>query len=197
MIAGARRASHAHLREIEYHSLTAETIRDGFSCGDAEIDKWFRNKSLSSHTTRKHLVTCASFADEPANVIGFYALSTVVEEVSKLPGVPFFPLNTSRFFPCLQLVYMAMRTDLQRHEDSHGTAVLGEVVRTFAEIGEQIGMPAMILTPMNADASRFYKRWGFAPYDKNTKMFLPLKTALETFAAAEAEALSEGLIDPT
>jgi hypothetical protein len=80
---------------------------------------------------------------------------------------------------------MAMRTDLQRKQ--HGTGVLGEVVRVFAEIGSAVGMPAMVLTPLNDDARRFYRRMGFEPYDRNTRMFPGLEAAWATIAAAQAE----------
>lgn len=184
------------LPDIDYSALTADTKRAGFTCGDSEIDKWFRNKALAAHEARKHLVTCASFVGEPDSVVGFYALSAVVEDAKKLPGVPYYSPFSDRQFPCIQLTYMAIRRDLQRNDEEYGTTVLGEVVRTFAEIGEQIGMPAMILTPVNDDARRFYKRWDFEPYYHNNRMFLPLQTAIATLAAAEAEALAEGLLEP-
>jgi GNAT superfamily N-acetyltransferase len=80
---------------------------------------------------------------------------------------------------------MAMHSDLQR--EGYGTIVLGEIVRVFAEVGSAIGMPAMILTPINEDAKRFYKRLGFEPYDRGQRMFLGLEAALATIAAAQAE----------
>lgn len=55
---------------------------------------------------------------------------------------------------------------------------MGDALRQFAEIGAATGMPAMVLTPLNTDAARFYSRLGFAPYDGGTRMFLPLKSVL-------------------
>lgn len=120
--------------------------------------------------------------------MGFYALTAVVEEAKKLPHVPFFNFPSSTHFPCIQLVYMAIRKDCQRQQ--HGTAVLAEIVRSFVEIGRLIGVPAMILTPINNDARRFYAWLGFEPYAD--RMFLGLEQAIATLAAAEAENEAEG-----
>lgn len=112
--------------------------------------------------------------------------STVVEDARKLSGkVPFFAFATDKYCPCLQLVYMAIRADLQRKE--YGKIVLGEIITIFAYIGGEIGLPALILTPINSDAERFYQSKGFVSYDsKHGKgMYLPLTTALATVEAAE------------
>jgi hypothetical protein len=173
------------LPDIGYSALAADTPRDGFTCGVSEIDTWFRNKSLNDHNKHKHVVTCASFDEKPEEIIGFFVFSTVVEDAKKLTKqVPFFAFATDRFCPCLQLVYMAMRTDLQRKE--HGGIVLGEIITTFAHVGSEIGLPALILTPINDDAERFYRRKGFVSYEKRygKGMYLPLQTAIATVEAA-------------
>lgn len=126
-------------------------------------------------------------------MVGFFALSSVVEEAKKLPDVPFVPFfGSPLYFPCVQLVYMAMHTEFQKQ--GYGTEVLGEVVRVFAEVGNAIGIPALILTPINDDAKRFYARLGFEPYDKGTRMFLGLEAAAATFneASEEIDAEAEG-----
>jgi len=113
-----------------------------------------------------------------------------VEEARKLPDVPWVPFfGNDSYFPCVQLVYMAMHRDFQRQ--GHGTIVLGEAVRVFTEVASAIGMPALILTPINDDARRFYSRMGFEPYDRNMRMFLGLEAAMATLAEAAAEIEAE------
>ena len=88
---------------------------------------------------------------------------------------------------------MAMSTPFQRQPEEYGTQVLGEVVRIFAEVGTAIGLPAMILTPINSDAARFYARLGFEAYERGSRMFLPLQTAVATIAAAANEIEQEDM----
>ena len=170
---------------IEYSSISDTTDTASFVCGLSEIEKWFRKSALVDHLRQKHIVTCATYEGAPDDIVGLYALSTVVEDTAKLgSGISYFPFfGDSRYCPALQIVYMAIRRDLQGSDQ--GTIVLGEIVKRFATIGEQIGIPALILTPSNPDAARFYKeRGGFAPYKKGAGMFLPLQSAIATLEAA-------------
>jgi GNAT superfamily N-acetyltransferase len=173
---------------INFRSLCVATARNKLVSGDAEIDKWFRNHSLNDHEKRKHVVTCARFEGED-DLLGFYALSTVAENAKHLPEVSFFPFATSLYFPCIQLVYLAVDQPFQNNK--HGTAIMGHLIRCFADIGAVIGIPAMIVTPLNENAARFYKRLGFVPYPKGSRLFMPLQTAIATVLEAEQEIEAE------
>lgn len=173
---------------LDLRPLCAATPRHGFCCGDSEIDKWFRNTSLRDHEQRKHITTCVRFAaDEP--VAGFYALSTIAENARKLPDVQYYPFEGNLHFPCIQIVYLAMRQEHQ--EQGHGTGVLVHLIRRFAELGEMIGMPAMIVTPLNDRVRGLYTRMGFIPYPHGSRMVISLRAAIEHLAAVEAEIDSE------
>ena len=130
------------------------------------------------------MVTCARF-DGQEDLLGFYALSSVSEDAKKLPDVKFFPFETKSYFPCIQLVYLAISQPLQR--SGHGTEIVADLTRRFAIIGEIIGIPAMIVTPLNKDAARLYQRCGFEAYAGGTRMVLPLQTAIATVREAERE----------
>lgn len=174
---------------LNYRVLTAECETHKFVSGDGEIDKWFRKKSLRDHTSRKHVVTCVR-EDEDQKILGFYALSSVVEDAKALPEVNFFPFATSAYFPCLQLVYLAVDRPKQRQQ--YGTIIMAEIVRRFAEIGRYTGLPALIVTPLNDEAERFYLRLGFTRYPKAKRLVLPIQTALATIEQAKEE-LEAGL----
>ncbi|MCD2324999.1 hypothetical protein LQ953_13325 [Sphingomonas sp. IC-56] len=155
-------------------------------CGDAEIDKWFRNKALKDHGTSKHIVTCATL-EGSSDVIGFYALSAVVEDVRKLPeaSVSFFSYGSELYFPCIQLVYLAVIKPLQGN--LYGEVIMSYALREFAHIASSIGMPAMIVTPLNERAKKFYTKLGFEPYDRGMRMFLPLQSVLTGIDEVTAE----------
>lgn len=124
------------------------------------------------------MVTCAQETgadiDHP---VGFYALSTVVEEARLLPGVPYIPFfGNPRYFPCLSMVYLAVSQDRQRQ--GIGSAMMIKVILDFADYGEQIVLPLLILTPLNRDVADFYEGLGFERYKGSTGMFLPLQTAI-------------------
>ncbi|WP_256213467.1 GNAT family N-acetyltransferase [Sphingobium sp. YR768] len=149
-----------------------------FCCGVAEIDKWFRSKSLKDHDRRKHIVTCAHDAGADTQPIGFYALSTVIEEARLLAGAPYIPFfGNPRYFPCLSMVYLAVAQDRQRQ--GVGSTMMVKVILDFADYGEQIGLPLLILTPLNRAVADFYEGLGFERYRSGAGMFLPLQTAID------------------
>ena len=173
---------------LNYRELTAECATHQFVSGDSDIDKWFLKKSLKDHNKRKHVVTCVR-EGESREILGFYALSSVVEDAKALPEVDFFPFSTSFYFPCLQLVYLAVNQPKQRQ--SYGTIIMAEIVRRFAEIGQYTGLPALIVTPLNEDAERFYLRLGFTRYPKLKRLVLPIQTAIATVNEANEELRAE------
>lgn len=64
---------------------------------------------------------------------------------------------------------------------------MAEIVRRFAEIGQYTGLPALIVTPLNDDAERFYLRLGFTRYPKGKRLVLPIQTAIATVQEANEE----------
>lgn len=111
-------------------------------------------------------------------MIGFYALSTVIEEAGNLPGVSYVPFfGNPKYFPCLSMVYLAVEKGHQRQ--GIGSAIMVKVILDFADYGEQIGLPLLILTPLNGKVATFYESLGFARYKRGPGMFLPLQTAID------------------
>ncbi|WP_242153619.1 GNAT family N-acetyltransferase [Sphingomonas sp. BAUL-RG-20F-R05-02] len=110
-------------------------------------------------------------------LIGYFAIATAVENIQKLKGFHYHAFGEGRWFPCLHLVNVAVR-DRYKGRDL-GKILVGTAITIFAEIGPQIGLPHMILTPINADVIPFYEALGFEPYDGGARMFLPLQTAVQ------------------
>lgn len=163
---------------ISFREHGAETNIASFRCGVQEIDTWFRSKSLKDHGNRKHIVTCAYEGDDRAKPVGFYALSTVIEEARLLPGVRYVPFfGNPNYFPCLSMVYLAVAQDRQNR--GIGSTIMAKLISDFAGHGEKIGLPLLILTPVSKKAAGFYAALGFEPYNHGVGMFLSLQTAID------------------
>ena len=168
---------------LTYRPLADDTITTGFSCGEIEIDRWFAREALLEQERRTILTTCA-YLPGIASPVGFYALASVAEEVCQLPDHDYHLFGKGDYFPCLQLVFLAVHRRHQRH--GIGTSMVGAVLELFAEIGPRIGLPHLILVPINEDVVPYYQdQLGFTPYRKGDRMFYPLQAALE--AAQEAK----------
>lgn len=155
--------------------IDSRTIRGGFSSGQRDLDRWFVRDALREHQRRTHRVTCSTLRGNPAPV-AFFAVATVVEEAGNLPGFHYHPFGGGHF-PALQLTHLAVRREFQGR--GIGSTLVGSVIALFAEVGAQIGLPHLILAPIDGSARRFYKELGFAEYADGERMFLPLQLALD------------------
>jgi GNAT superfamily N-acetyltransferase len=169
-------AHQGEVPSLDYWPLTKEASKASFECGEQQIDAYFKKDAWKQHDRAVHRVTCASLPGSDT-AAGFYSLACITEEVRKLPGHHYAPFGGSQLFPCLQLAWIGVHRPMQGAQI--GLRMLGKVVTTFATIGSQIGLPHLILLPINDDVKRFYKKMGFEEYDKGERMFLPLQTACE------------------
>lgn len=162
-------------------------------CGERDIENWFRSHAHRDHFRNQHIVTCARLEiDDP--VIGFYALSTVAESVKALPTSGLFDRTFGDdWYPCVNIVYFAIRAKHQQL--TYGTQMMGHLIKRFAEIAEAVGIPALVVNPLNERVAGFYKRFGFEEYPKSKKLYLSLRVAQATIAQAVAEVEDEQLRD--
>jgi len=164
--------------ELTYRPLDAATITRGFTCGEREIDRWFARDALRDHERGIILTTCA-FLPRIEAPVGFYSVATVAEDVKKL-SARYHPFGGG-YFPCLQMVYLAVHRAHQGRDI--GTTLAGAVTALFAEIGPKIGLPHLILVPINEDVIPFYEdQLGFTCYMDRCRMYLPLQAALDAMS---------------
>lgn len=63
----------------------------------------------------------------------------------------------------------------------------GAVAELFAEIGPRIGLPQLILVPINEEVIPFYEeQLGFTCYMDRCRMYLPLQDALDAMSTPAA-----------
>ena len=172
---------------LEYRYLDEAVKRAGFSCRNPEIDQWFARRALKAHREGSIVVICAHLAGQPDRPIGFYALATVAEEVARLPGLPpRHRLRSGAHFSALQLVWLGV--DHRFQGQGFGIRLMAQVVRTFAAVGPQIGLPALIVMPHPENYGRlklFYEGLDFREYVDGGTMFLPLQLALSAQASQD------------
>ncbi|HVM22511.1 MAG TPA: hypothetical protein VM308_04305 [Sphingomicrobium sp.] len=175
------------LPPLEFSQLCPDTNCGGFSCSNREINKWFQRKALKQHQSGAVVVTCVHERGHPQRPLGIYALATVAEEVRSLPGA-YHRFRQADHFSALQLVWLA--TDRGFTRRGLGELMVGQVIRTFAAVGRQIGLPHLIVIPAEQDYERlvqFYAKLGFATYRDGEAMFLPIQSAVQAVEAEQAE----------
>ena len=163
---------------FEFKPLAADLWREAFSCGDADIDKWFRKKALDHHNSLRCRVHTAF--SEGGTLIGFYAFCVAVEDerwLDKQSHLKNHALN--RFFPALQIHYLGVQKEYQ--EKGLGTIIMGKIIEIFREAASTLGVPVMTLVALNERVAKLYTRMGFVPYGTtgSRRMLLPAQAALD------------------
>lgn len=181
------------LPPLDFGPICRTTNCRGFRCVSRDINRWLERRGFKDHEAGAVTVTCAYEPGHPNRPLGFYALATVAEEVRSLPG-RYFPYRGGDHFSALQLVWLATDNGFTRR--GLGELMVGRVIRTFANVGPQIGLPHLIVIPDPEDherLTRFYGRLGFSPYRDGESMFLPVQSAVQA-VKAEEEALAAAAV---
>lgn len=162
---------------IQFQPLVQAACKTRFTCGAKDIDRYFAREAWKQHSRGAHRVTCCHVEQSQAPA-GFYTLACVTEEIRKIKG-SYHPFGGSDRFPCLQLVWIGVHSKLQGQKI--GKLMLGRAIATFAQVGQQIGLPHLVVIPISNDVKPFYTDLGFREYDNGQRMFLPLQSAVEAF----------------
>jgi GNAT superfamily N-acetyltransferase len=176
----------ADLPPLAFKRLSPECGRGAFSCGDADIDKWFRNKSLDHHQDYRCRVVTAHLNNNPTPV-GFFAMCIRLEKDDQLDlDHRIESRSQSGLFTSVQLNSVAVHRTMQRQ--GLGTVLMGAALAEFYEIVIRTGIYALTLVAANRAVVDFYSKLGFVVYgDRDTsmpKMILPAASVVELIETA-------------
>lgn len=147
----------------------------GFANGKHPIlDLWLKQRALKSEgLSARSYVICR--AAEPLRVIGYYAISTALEERHILPGAK-LRRGMPDQVPLLLLGRLALDVSVQGR--GLGADLLSDAVRRCCAAAEIAGVRAIIAHAIDGEAANFYVRHGFmlSPLGAHI-MLLPIETA--------------------
>lgn len=171
------------VRAVEIRPLSRDDDRSGFSCGHADIDRFFEHYA-GQNQFKLHLAVNYVAVLE-GRIVGFATVTASSLERMSVPYVrlrkrlPAYPL------PVLRLARLGVDTRAQGI--GIGKGLLRHVLKLALEQRDRIGCVGVV-TDAKADAVTFYQALGFLPLEgvreglihgKPTPMFL----AIETIAA--------------
>jgi GNAT superfamily N-acetyltransferase len=169
--------------ELEIRPLLPDDDRSAFSCGQPELDRFFRHYA-GQNQFRLHLAVTYVAAVE-GRLLGFATVSVGSLERRTLPSarmrrrLPGYPL------PVLRLARLAL--DRRAQGLGVGRALLRHVLDLALDQRESFGCIGVV-TDAKPDAVAFYTRYGFehlegvregALHGEATPLFLPLAAADE------------------
>ena len=154
-------------------SLSAEQVREEFSCGVPSLDEFLR-KHAGQYERRNLGRTFVAVEPEGTRVDGFYTLSSgrvafeqLTDELRrKLPRHP---------LPVVHLGRLAV--DQRCHGRGLGERLLLDALRRACLVSQSVGVHAVEVVAIDEPARSFYLKYGFtALLDDARHLYLPITT---------------------
>jgi len=160
-------------------ALNSAHNKKDFLCGKTPLDNYIRVQV--SQDIKRKLSVCFVHTDDDSNVIGYYTLSNdsipheLLPEEMKKKMPPAY-----KHLPATLLGRLAVD---ENHKGKRvGELLLIDALKKAYEISSsQIGSMAVVVDPIDEEATAFYTKYGFIELPDSKKMFLPMKTIADLF----------------
>ena len=145
--------------------LTSEHDVSVFDCAVPELNDWLKRRALQNQSTR---ASRTFVVIEDLRVVGYYALATGA--VAHAVATGRVRRNMPEPIPVMVLVRLAV--DRAHQRTGLGSALLRDALLRTLAMAEGVGIRAILLHAISAEAKRFYIHHGFAesPVDPMTMM---------------------------
>jgi GNAT superfamily N-acetyltransferase len=171
-------------RTIEIRSLSRDDDRSGFSCGQADLDRFFEHYAGQNQFKLHLAVTYVALAE--GRIVGFATVAASSMERAQLPSprlrkrLPAYPL------PVLRLARLGVDTRAQGL--GIGKALLRHVLSLAGEQRDRLGCVGVV-SDAKPDAVSFYQELGFVRVEGVREGLLhgeptPMFLAIDSIASA-------------
>lgn len=150
-----------------------------FECGKEMLDNYIRNQA--SQDIKRKLSVCFVWEDSETGFIqGYYTLANNSIPLDTIPDKWRKKLPKSyTSIPTTLLGRLAV--DKRFQGKGVGQILLVDALKRSYEIAGTIGSFAVVVDPIDTDAERFYKKYGFIRLPDSGKMFIAMQTLKELF----------------
>ena len=147
--------------------------RAGFSCGQPDLDDWFRLRA--SQDEKRNVARVFVAVDAELGVVGFYSLSSLSLSLQDLPE------EVARKLPRYDAIPAALIGRLARDERVRGQGVgellLADAIRRILGAGRSVAVFAIVVDAKDERAVAFYKGFGFRAFPlRPQRLFLLTST---------------------
>ncbi len=154
--------------------LAGRHDRSAFSCGQPDLDDWFKRRA--GQDERRNVARVFVAVDSDLGVVGFYSLSSFKLEIDDLPE----PM--ARKLPRYDRVPAALIGRLARDSRVRGKGIgellLADAVRRILGAAQSLAVFAILVDAKDEHAAAFYEGFGFQRFPLNrNKLFLLISSA--------------------
>ncbi len=153
--------------------------RKAFSCGKKTLDDYFYYQV--GQDIKRRLSVCFIYPDTKAGLVrGYYTLANNSIPQSWIPEAftKKFPWSYKNI-PTTLMGRLAV--DVRFQGKGIGKMLLIDALKRSYEASQQAGSFAVVVDPVDEEASRFYEKYEFLKLPDSGKMFMPMKTVERLF----------------
>lgn len=159
---------------IEIEPLGKHHARERFSCGQPDLDSWFRLRA--SQDEKRNIARVFVAVDNDLGVVGFYSLSSLSLSLNHLPQ------QIAHKLPRYDAIPAALIGRLARDERVRGQGVgellLADAMHRVVGVGRSIAVFAIVVDAKDEHAVAFYQSFGFQALPlRPNRLFLLTATA--------------------
>jgi GNAT superfamily N-acetyltransferase len=169
---------------VQFHRPTllepGKHRRDEFTSGETTLDEWLRR--YAGQSRRGNTAAVWVIADSNQTIVCYATLS--MTSIDRSAGPKSLSRGAPRQIPALLVGRLA--TDTRVAGFGLGTEMVKHILATAAELNIKAACRAVVVTALNADAFRWWQRFGFEPFHAddaaNMDLYLLTKDIAETLA---------------
>lgn len=156
---------------LSIRALTGRHDRNAFESASEQLDAWLRH-TARQHQRRGISKTFVAVSDEePARILGFYALTACEVLTVELPED--LAKKLPRKIPGIRLGRLAVDRSVQGQ--GLGEHLLMDAIERAKLVLEHIGVHALFVDAKDERAAAFYRKYGFRPLPTDPlRLVLPL-----------------------
>lgn len=152
--------------------LAAHHVLETFDCGKPALNVWLQRhaRQAQGSGSAKTFVACGD-----GRVAGYFSLT--VGQVDILDAPERFRAGMGQY-PIPVVILARLAVDRRDQGQGIGVGLLMDAIRRTLRIADQAGIRALLTQPIDEEASRFYRRFGFeASPLREQQLLLLLKDA--------------------
>lgn len=154
--------------------LAGHHNRGAFSCGQPDLDEWFRRRA--GQEERRNVARVFLAMDSELGVVGFYSLSSYTLTLADLPEELAKKLPRYEAIPAALIGRLAR--DVRAGGRGIGELMLADAVRRSVTAGRSLAIFAIVVDAKDERAAEFYRGFGFRPFpSRPLRLFMPISVA--------------------
>ncbi len=159
---------------VTIEALGKQHDRTGFTCGQPDLDAWFRQRA--GQDERRNVARVFVAVDDALGVVGFYSLGAFTLALDDIPE------EVGRKLPRYDAIPAALIGRLARDERARGRGIgdllLADAILRILGAGRTLAVFAIVVDAKDERAARFYAAFGFRAFPgRRERMFLLTETA--------------------